>query len=252
MGRSFDELVGEAEHAPIDGWDFGWLEGRATEERPSWRYFDLVAARAPAVPSLLDLQTGAGAMIADLPSVPPLTVATEGHGPNVAAAAQRLRRRGGHLVWTQEDRPALPFAGDSFDLVTSRHPVDTWWDEIARVLRPGGTFLSQQVGPYSLRSLSEALMGPLPPGSRRDPELARHAAHRAGLVVTDLRHERPLTTFRDIGAVVYFLRLVVWIVPGFSVATHRDRLRALHERIERDGAFTSHASRFLIEATRPR
>jgi hypothetical protein len=95
-------------------------------------------------------------------------------------------------------------------------------------------------------------MGPLPPGSRRDPELARHAAHRAGLVVTDLRHERPLTTFRDIGAVVYFLRLVVWIVPGFSVATHRHRLRVLHERIERDGAFTSHASRFLIEATKPR
>jgi hypothetical protein len=71
-------------------------------------------------------------------------------------------------------------------------------------------------------------------------------------VVAELRHERPLTTFLDIGAVVYFLRLVVWIVPGFSVATHRDRLLALHERIEREGPFTSHASRFLIEATKPR
>jgi hypothetical protein len=27
---------------------------------------------------------------------------------------------------------------------------------------------------------------------------------------------------------------------------------ALHERIEREGPFTSHASRFLIEATKPR
>jgi len=252
VGRSFDELVGEAERAPIDGWDFSWLEGRATEERPSWHYFDLVAARAATVASLLDVQTGAGTMIADLPSVPPLTAATEGHGPNVAVAAQRLRRRGAHLVRTQEDRPALPFAGGSFELVTSRHPVDTWWDEVARVLLPGGSYLSQQVGPYSLRGLSEALMGPLPPGSRRDPELARRAAQRAGLVVTDLRHERPLTVFHDVGAVVYFLRLVVWIVPGFGVATHRDRLRALHERIERDGAFACHASRFLIEATRPR
>ena len=33
----------------------------------------------------------------------------------------------------------------------------------------------------------------------------------AGLVVTDLRHERPRTEFYDVGAVVYFLRLVVWI-----------------------------------------
>jgi hypothetical protein len=244
VGRSFDDLVGEAERAPIDGWDFGWLEGRATEERPSWRYFDLVAARVPTVASLLDVQTGAGTMIADLATLPPLTVASEGHGPNVAEAAQRLRRRGAHLVWTQEDRPALPFACGTFDLVTSRHPV-------ARAA--AGRHLPVPAG----RAVQPAQPqrgadGAAAAGSRRDPELARRAAERAGLVVTELRHERPLTTFLDIGAVVYFLRLVVWIVPGFSVATHRDRLLALHERIEREGPFTSHASRFLIEATKPR
>ncbi len=30
---SFDELIDEAERAPIDGWDFSWLDGRATEDR---------------------------------------------------------------------------------------------------------------------------------------------------------------------------------------------------------------------------
>ena len=50
------------------------------------------------------------------------------------------------------------------------------------------------------RELSEALMGPQPGGSKRDPSLARAAAERAGLVVTDLRQERPLTAFYDIGA----------------------------------------------------
>ena len=57
--------------------------------------------------------------------------------------------------------------------------------------------------------------------------------------------------FDDIGAVVYFLRLVIWIVPGFTVERYRDRLRALHEQIQRDGPFVAHASRFLIEATKP-
>jgi len=108
-----------------------------------------------------------------------------------------------------------------FELVTSRHPVDTWWDEIARVLRPGGSYLSQQVGPGSLADLSEFLMGPLPAGSKREPDLARGAAEQAGLVVTDLRCERPRTAFFDIGAVVFFLRLVVWIVPGFTVDRYR-------------------------------
>jgi hypothetical protein len=28
--RNFDDLVAEAEAAPMDGWDFSWLDGRAT------------------------------------------------------------------------------------------------------------------------------------------------------------------------------------------------------------------------------
>jgi len=249
--RSFEELVDEAGRAPIQGWDFGWLEGRATEERPSWRYFDLVAGRVRGVDRLLDIQAGTGAMVAALPNVPLLSVATEGYGPNVPIAAERLRRRRAHLVWTDEGRPALPFRAGSFELVTSRHPIDTWWNEIARVLRRGGSYLSQQVGPQSLRELSEFLLGPLPSGSKRDPDAARDAAEDAGLVVTDLRYERPRTEFYDIGAVVYFLRVVVWIVPGFSVDLYRDRLRALHEQIELDGVFRTTASRFLIEARKP-
>lgn len=251
MTSRFEELIEEGASAPITGWDFSWLDGRATEDRPSWRYFDRVAERTAQASLMLDVQTGAGNMIADLPELPPVTVATEGYGPSVAAAAPRLRERGAHLVWTQEDRPALPFASGSFDLVTSRHPVDTWWTEIARVLAPGGCYFSQQVGPHSLRDLSEFLMGPLPPGSQRDPERARRLAEGAGLVIEDLRVERPKTVFYDIGGVVYFLRLVVWTVPDFTVERYRDRLRTLHEHIEREGSFETTASRFLIEATKP-
>jgi len=42
----------------------------------------------------------------------------------------------------------------------------------------------------------------------------------------------------------------VWIVPGFTVAAYRERLRDLHEQIGRDGPFVAHASRFLIEAVK--
>ena len=50
---------------------------------------------------------------------------------------------------------------------------------------------------------------------------------------------------------VYFLRKVVWIVPGFTVAAHRPRLRELHELIEKTGPFVAHASRILVEARKP-
>jgi SAM-dependent methyltransferase len=246
MAASFEELIAEADAAPIAGWDFSWLEGRATEDRPSWRYSEIVSQRATLAKTMLDLQTGGGEMLDGLPRLPPLLVATEEHPPNVILAARRLSPRGVYVVATRDDR--LPFSNNIFDLVTSRHPVTTWWDEIARVLRPGGTYLSQQVGPDSVRELSEYMMGPLPSGSMRDPLLARSAAQAAGLMVQGLRQERLRMVFNDVGAVVYFLRLVIWIVPGFTVGRYHARLKSLHNRIERDGPFEAHASRFLIDA----
>jgi hypothetical protein len=80
-----------------------------------------VSERAATVSMMLDLETGAGRMIADLPAVPRLTDATEGHIPNLAMASRRLQRRGAWLVQTQVDRHALPLASNSFELVTSRH-----------------------------------------------------------------------------------------------------------------------------------
>jgi hypothetical protein len=247
---SFEELVAEAEREPIAGWDFSWLTGRAVEERPTWRYFDLVADRTAHIDCLLELQVGSGAMIGALPRVPALTVGTEGYPPNLHTAARTLGFRGARLVHADDARGGLPFRDAMFELVLSRHPISTPWPEVARVLRPRGVYFSQQVGPDSMRDLTEFLMGPQPSSSVRDPAVLRRSAEAAGLVVTDLRCERPSTVFFDIGAVVYFLRLVVWIVPGFTVETYHDRLRALHEQIERDGCYETTASRILIEARR--
>lgn len=50
---------------------------------------------------------------------------------------------------------------------------------------------------------------------------------------------------------VFFLRKVIWTVPGFSVELYRDRLKDLHDQIERDGVFRSSMSRTLFELRKP-
>ena len=86
------------------------------------------------------------------------------------------------------------------------------------MLRPGGRYFSQQIGAGSNRELSDFMMGPQPVSPARDPSRAVAAAEAAGLVVTDLREQALRTVFNDVGAVVYFLRKVLWTVPGFTVA----------------------------------
>lgn len=250
--RSFDDLVAEAAAVSVDGWDFSWLDGRATEERPPWGYARTMADRLARASAALDIDTGGGEVLDSAPRLPPLTVATESWPPNLARAAARLAPRGVAVVGVGEGAP-LPFVADAFDLVVSRHPVRVRWDEVARVLCPGGTYLSQEVGPGSVFELVEFFLGPQPPEARsgRDPGRARRAAEAAGLRVRDLRTAALRTEFRDVGAVVYFLRKVVWMVPDFTVERYRDRLRSLDEQIRARGPFVATTTRFLIEARHP-
>jgi SAM-dependent methyltransferase len=245
----FDDLIAEAAAVPLEGWDFSWFDGRATEQRPTWGYARLVGKRMAAAAAALDVQTGGGEVLVTIPRPPSLLVATESWPPNVAVAARNLRPLGASVV-AAADAPALPFRDATFDLVVSRHPVRTWWDEIARVLRPGGTFLSQQIGAGSNRQLSEAMMGPLPPPQRQHPEQVAAAAEAAGLRVVDLRAESLRAEFFDVGAVVYFLRKVIWTVPDFTIERYERQLRAVHDRIRADGSFVSHPKRLLIEAVK--
>ncbi len=243
----FDALLAEAAATPTAGWDFSWFDGRATEERPTWAYARLVADRMSSATAALDLQTGGGEVLATIPVAPPRLVATEAWPPNAPIARDNLARLGGHVVRTD----ALPFRDGRFDLVVSRHPVRTDWSEVARVLAAGGRFLSQQIGAGTNRELSEAMMGPLPP-PRPDQtaEGIAAGAEAAGLRPIRVESATLQVEFFDIGAVAYFLRKVVWTVPGFTIDAYRDRLRAVHDRIMTDGRFVSHSRRVLIEAVR--
>jgi SAM-dependent methyltransferase len=241
---TFEELIEEGQSVPTEGWDFSWFRGRATEERPSWGYSTLLAEHMAAAEAALDLQTGGAEVLSGIPKAPAVLRATESWPPNLEIARRNLRPLGGVVVEVDDDAD-LPFDDASFDLVTSRHPTTVRWHEIARVLKPGGVYLSQGVGSGSNRELSEALMGPLPPP---DDDWVEERATAAGFDVITLQHQSLRAEYYDIGAIVHFLRKVLWTVPGFTVEQYRSQLAALHDRIRSEGPFVSHARRYLVKA----
>lgn len=189
--------------------------------------------------------------LAQFGTFPPTMAATESWPPNAARATELLHPRG-VVVVTVPDRPPLPFGDEAFDLVSSRHPLQTWWGEIARVLRRGGHYFAQQIGPATMLELTEFFLGPMPgKGAGYEPEAVRADATAAGMEIVDLRLERLRAEFFDVGAVIYFLRKVIWTVPDFTVDDHRDRLREMHELIESKGSFVAHSTRVLVEARKP-
>ena len=251
MSRAFEDLVSEADAVCVDGWDFSWLDGRATEERPSWGYQRSLRRRLASVSAALDIHTGGGEVLSGAGPFPPTMAAIETWPPNAALATARLHPLGVVLVATH-DEPPLPFADEAFDLVTTRHPISVCWDEIRRVLRPGGTYFAQHIGPATMGELVEYFIGPQPEKwAEFHPDTVASQAQAAGFEVLDVRMERLRAEFFDIGAVVYFLRKVIWTVPDFTVDRYLDRLRELHEQIEADGRFVAHPTRVLVEVSKP-
>lgn len=243
-------LIAAAETYVMAGWDWSALDGRYVDTPPLWDYRAEVMLRFPAARTLLDMGTGGGEFLRSLAPLPSETWATEGYTPNVPVAISHLTPLGVRVV-PVEDESRLPLPDAAFDLVINRHEsFDP--SEVQRILRPGGVFLTQQVGGRDNIALNEALQDAVTL-SYGDWNLATAVAQlrAAGLVVQDERETFSPGHFVDIGAVVMYLRITPWQIANFSVEAYRERLLALHRRMLAAGGLATRTHRFLIVAHRP-
>jgi hypothetical protein len=135
----------------------------------------------------------------------------------------------------------MPFATGEFDLVLNRHSAFNS-AEVARVLASGGTFLIQQVhGCWAEDLMAEFGATPQWPESSPDKYVPRLPA--ADLEAVDVREWTGKLAFTDLGAIVYYLKAVPWLVSRFSVATHLADLLRLQARAGRSVAAQHRARR---------
>jgi SAM-dependent methyltransferase len=256
---TFEELVAQAQAAPVSGWDFSWLTARSsTAGALPWDYRAEVTRLSAGATSLLDMGTGGGEWLARLAPHPPRTVATEGWPPNVPVAARRLRPAGIPVVQDEgaadnaaEDpgRGRLPFRDGAFTLVINKHEAFLA-AEVSRVLAPGGTFVTQQVDTRTYDGLYHALGLAVPEQPASWLPLAQRQLRGAGLTVRRAEAGEVLDQLADVASIIYYLRLVTWAMPGFTVERFAGRLRELHDT---PGAWpvVVRQRRFLVVATKP-
>ncbi len=248
--QNFEELVQEALEQEFSGWDFSWMKGRWFDEEPFWGYRQMVVDRMQKIGAMLDMGTGGGEFLASLTDLPKLTCATESYSPNIPIATERLEPLGVKVFPIVDDH-TLPFIDEQFDLVINRHESYDL-NEVWRILKPGGIFLTQQVGPRNCVELNQFL-GADPEADLLHWTLSKeeNLFKQAGFIVLQ-SHEQILDSrFFDIGAVVFYLKVIEWQIEGFSVEKFEQRLREMHQWIEKHGAFYTTDQRFLIEVQKP-
>lgn len=173
---------------------------------------------------------------------------TEPHPPNVRVATKRLGPFGVSVIDTPSvAEGSLPIADGSFDLVLNRHgSIEP--RELARILVPGGVFLTEQVNGLWAHDL-KAEFGVVPEPPLATPERYVPLLEQAGFEVLSVQDWSGSLTFMDVGAIVYYLR-AVRLVPNFTVEDRLDVLLKLHERSQRAGRLNFAAREYLIEARR--
>ena len=173
--------------------------------------------------AVLDMGTGGGERLAALAPFPTETLATEAY---------------------------KPLDDGKFDLVINRHEkfIAT---ELWRIMRPGGLFITQQVGERMDVELREWLEGrPVEPGPSSRLERSVYHLRNAGFDIVDTREAFPAGAFHDVGAIGYYLKAIPWSVRGFDVETHRCRLVSIHDHIQEHGRLVVTGHHYFIEARR--
>ncbi|MFX0167860.1 MAG: class I SAM-dependent methyltransferase [Candidatus Hodarchaeota archaeon] len=232
---------------PFSGWDFSYLSqtGRWQSEPLPWSYASTIIPYIRRAKALLDMGTGGGEFLSFLHPFPPHTCATESYPPNIPKARTKLKPLGID-VFAFENDTKLPFHDEEFDLIVNRHESYNV-NEVFRLLKPSGFFITQQVGEQNDIKINRLL------GTKAKDDItpwnADYAAEElqnAQFAIIKTMEAFPSLRFYDIGAIVYYLKAIPWVVSDFSVEKYHQALFKLHVRIQEEGFIDIREHRFLL------
>ncbi|MGI6210082.1 MAG: methyltransferase domain-containing protein [Bacilli bacterium] len=243
------EWLEEEKVANIKGWDFSHINDRYEEEdNLPWDLLVIIKKYLKPNMRLLDMETGGGEFLPSFNHPFNLTSAIEAYPPNVEYCKEKLMPLG--IDFKEADgEDDLPFTDEYFQMITNRHgsykPA-----ELKRLLSKGGYFITQQVGAENDRKLIELLTPENKdyafPNARL--EIAEQALIEQGFEILEKGEEFLPIKFYDVGALVWFARIIEWEFEGFSVKTHLENLYKAQEILEEKGVIEGKIHRFYLVA----
>jgi SAM-dependent methyltransferase len=210
------------------GWDFSRM--RETQEAAPWDYADVARAYLAPYSHVLDIGTGGGERFLALSGAFRSGVGIDTRPEMIATAQENLPLAlADKISFAVMPAQHLAFAPASFDVVLNRHaPVDT--AEVARVLRPGGVFITQQVGARNTANIC-AIFGCTPGGAytsdpTQTPEALRAAFLDTGCRIVAEADYDVRTWFLDVESLLFWLQAVP-LPEDFAIERHWRQVDAI-------------------------
>ena len=239
------------EKKSFHGWDFSYINDRKSQEPLPWDYDSIVRSYLKTSSILLDMGTGGGEYLLTLKHPFRNTFATEAYQPNYELCIKTISPLGIDVRQVFDDCE-LPFGNNKFDIIINRHEAFDI-NEIYRLLKPNGIFITQQVGGLNNKELSKFMISDFKEVINTEHSLKNNVVilQNRGFKMLQTDEAFPVQRFFDVGAFVYFAKIIEWEFPNFSVDKCFNQLCKLQLDIEREGFIESIGHRFKIVAQKP-
>ena len=195
--------------------------------------------------TFLDMETGDGGLLLSLNHPYPLTAVTR-QGEKPHRSEERWFKSLGISVHPARGGKELPFPEDCFQVV-SNYQGSYDLKELFRVLRPGGFFVTQQLGGQNDRSLIRRL---LPGCSRGRPDFnlenQRPLFEGAGFRVMYRNQAYGKAQFSNVRAVCRYAAAHPRRFPGFSVEACLDSLMDLVREMGQTGVVETERHHWIL------
>jgi SAM-dependent methyltransferase len=242
------------ENYAFQGWDFSHIDGRLSEHNPPWDYKAVIKQYLKDTDILLDMGTGGGEVLLSFNHPYKNTYATEAYEPNFELCKKKLSPLGITVkrTFTDENFNAddkIPFGNQMFDVIINRHESFDL-NEVNRALKQGGYFITQQVGNMNagefIQRLNDDIQVPRLPNHTVDNYT--NSLKKLGFNIIEADEFQSPMKFNDVGALVFWAKVIVWEFPSFSVKTHLDKLLDCQKEIEEKGFIQGTGHHFYIVA----
>lgn len=224
------------------GWDFSRMK---TEKEPApWDYIEIVLKYLKPSDYVLDIGTGGGEKFSELSDYFQKGVGIDPFPDmiNVAKenAAKNNRLKVSFQLMRAED---IQFPKGTFDVVINRHAV-LIPSEVAKVLKPGGYLITQQVEKENMKNLKQVF------NDRRSWQnnslTLGHAFEKNGCRVIASGRYNVNYWVKDIESLIFWLKAVD-LPQNFNIEDHGDQLMQYIEQYSTPKGFITNESReFMV------
>jgi len=229
------------------GWDFSRIRKRTKVIGKKWDFLEIVKNYVDKKTILLDIGTGGGELLLKIARFVKKAYGIDNSESMINTAKRNLEKSQQiNVEFKLADAEKLPFPKEYFNVVTCRH-APFYTEELFRVLKPNGIFITQQVGEKDKENIKKIFGRGQSFGERVGTLMTTYLQELKNQGFKILRKDtyNAIEYYANIKDLIFLLKNTP-IIPNFDLKRDQKFLGEIEKRYKTKEGIKTNSFRFLI------